>query len=65
MSILKGFSVERRPVSNAAVQSPHMDEVKAIRSVCPFCTGIINFEFAVRGDEHGLDRRQVGADDFS
>ncbi len=57
MSILKGFSIERRPVGNAAVQSPHMDEVKAIRSVCPFYTRIIYFKFAVRGDERWLDRR--------
>lgn len=65
MSILKGFSIKRRPVSNAAIQSPHMDKVKAIPSVCPFCTHIIYFKFAVWGDERWLDRRQVGADDFS
>ena len=65
MSILEDFIIERRPVSNAAVHSPHVDEVKAVWSVGPFCTRIINFKFAIRGNKRGLDGRQVGADDFS
>lgn len=65
MVILENLVVERWPVRNTAVHGPDMNEVEEVRGVSPFEACVIDHEFAVRGNEGGLDRGQVSADDLS
>jgi hypothetical protein len=64
LDVLVYLAVERGPVSNAAVQSAHVNEIETRFLKCPFVCTIIDLKLAIGRHPLRLDRRQVGANDL-
>lgn len=64
MDVLIYLTVERGPVSNAAIQRANMNEIEACLFKGPFLCTIIDLELAVWGNPSRLYRRQVGSNDL-
>jgi hypothetical protein len=64
LNVLVNFVVERGPVSNAAEQCAHVNEIETRFLKCPFGCTIIDLKLAIRRHPLRLSRRQVGANDL-
>ena len=64
MDVLVYLTVERGPVSNAAIQRANMYKIEACLFKCPFLCTIVDLELAVWGHPSRLYRRQVGSNDL-
>lgn len=64
LDVLVYLAVERGPVSNAAVQSAHVNEIETRFLKCPFGRTIIDLKLAIGRHPLRLNRRQVGANDL-
>lgn len=63
LEVREDLRVELGPVADASEQASDVDEVEGILRIGPFRGGVVDFEAEVRGDEGGLDGREIGADD--
>jgi hypothetical protein len=64
LNVLVNLAVERGPVSNAAVQCAHVNEIETCFLKCPFGRTIIDLKLAIGRYPSRLGRRQVGANDL-
>jgi hypothetical protein len=64
LNVLVNLTVERGPVSNAAVQSAHVNEIETRFLKCPFGCTVIDLKPAIGRHPLRLGRRQVGANNL-
>lgn len=63
MRLLECLYVECSPVLDAAIQSAHMDEVKAFLCKEPFFAAVADLEGQIWRDPRWLNWRKIGSDD--